>query len=64
MKVNIEKIRNLRKTSKMTQQETGDVIGCTFSGYCKKERGQRSFSAAEIAILAGRFGVPMNDLFI
>jgi len=64
MKVNVEKIKHLRKTSKMTLCETGAVIGCTPSGYCKKERGQRSFSAAEIAILAGRFGVPMNDLFI
>ena len=64
MQVDIMKIRNLRKSRKLTMTQAGEIIGCTMSGYAKKERGQRSFSAAEVAILANRFGVPINDLFL
>jgi DNA-binding XRE family transcriptional regulator len=44
IRVDLGKIKQLRKACKMTQTEVGAIIGCTTGGYYREERADEDLS--------------------
>lgn len=52
-----ERIRVLRKTKDITQQQMADSLGMTVSSYNMKENGKRPIDTDELERIAGVLGV-------
>jgi len=64
-KVNLEKIRHLRKSNKLSQEEMAEKLGLnTKYPYHRKEMGYQSFTAEELQHIAQIFGRPMEYFFV
>jgi len=62
--VDLEKIRKLRKSRKLTQREMGIRLGYrTALGYHYLEKGKCRIAADQLAQIAGILGVPVSDLY-
>lgn len=57
------KIRELRRSRKMTQEELGHLIGIRNSAVSAVERGVNSFDANTLFTIAKIFDVKVDDLF-
>lgn len=63
-KVNLEKIRQLRKELKLSQGDMAEIIGLkSLYPYHRKEQGAQSFSAEEIHAIATYFEKPLEYFF-
>jgi transcriptional regulator with XRE-family HTH domain len=64
-KVNLEKIKQLRKSQKLSQRDMADILGFnTLYPYHRKESGSQPFTADEIHTIAKYFNVPVEYFFI
>lgn len=62
--LNLEKIRNMRKKNKLSQEELADLLGFkSIYSYNRKELGHVKFSADELHVLASFYGVPSEYFF-
>ncbi len=65
MRVDLAKIRELRKAANLTQADLAKTLGYVSAvGYLYLEKGRCKISAAQLATIANTFGVPMTDLLI
>ncbi|MBU9711116.1 helix-turn-helix transcriptional regulator [Evansella tamaricis] len=63
-KVNIEKIKQLRKQKKLSQSEMAKVLGFnSLYPYQRKETGTQSFTAEELHTIASYFNHPIEYFF-
>lgn len=63
-RVNLRKIKELRKKAGMTQKDMALLLGYkTLFPYFRKENGKQPFKAEEIIIIARHFGVPVENFF-
>jgi transcriptional regulator with XRE-family HTH domain len=63
-KVNLERIKQLRKLNKLSQEEMADKLGFnTKYPYHRKELGNQAFTAEELQHIAHIFGKPMEYFF-
>lgn len=63
-KVNLKKIKLLRKKNKLSLQEMSEKLGYeSQNGYYYLETGRNKFSAEAIAKVADIFQVPIESLF-
>lgn len=64
MKVNLEKIRDLRKQKKLSQEKVAFYLGYdnVFS-YHRKEKGEQPFLASDIMSLSNLFNQPCEYFF-
>lgn len=63
-KVNLERIRQLRKVNKLSQEEMADKLGFNNKyPYHRKEVGSQSFTAEELQHIAYIFNKPMEYFF-
>ncbi len=63
MKVNLNKIKQLRTEHGFTHAEVSKYLGFkSQQGYFYKENGIRDFSAVELGKVAALFGVTADDL--
>lgn len=62
--LNLEKIKNLRKEKKLSQEELAELLGFkSIYSYNRKELGHVKFSADELHALANFFKVPSEYFF-
>lgn len=62
-KVNIEKIKQMRKGAHLTLEEMAHHLGYESpNGYYYLERGRSKFTAETLAEVADLFGVPIEEL--
>jgi len=65
MQVDLAQIRALRKRAGLTQADMARVLGYkTAVGYLYLEKGRCRVSAAQLATIANKLGVPITDLLI
>lgn len=63
-KVNLEKIKRLRKIHKLSQGDMAELIGLnSLYPYHRKESGHQSFTAEEINTIAEFFKEPLENFF-
>ncbi|AFC28361.1 hypothetical protein PM3016_1436 [Paenibacillus mucilaginosus 3016] len=63
-KVNLRKIKQLRKEAKFSLDEMAQLLGYESpNGYYYLEIGRGKFSAEALAKVADKFGVPIDELF-
>ena len=63
-KVNLEKIKKLRKKHKLSQGEMAEIIGLnTLYPYHRKESGNQAFKAEELHAISKYFGVSTEYFF-
>lgn len=63
-KLNLEKIKQLRKTHKLSQSNMAELMGLnTVYPYHRKESGNQSFTAEELHTIAKFFDVPVEYFF-
>lgn len=63
-KVNLEKIKQLRKDHKLSQADMADLLGLnSLYPYHRKESGAQSFKAEEIYSIAVFFQKPVEYFF-
>jgi putative transcriptional regulator len=63
-KVNLEKIKQLRKSQKLSQSDMAKILGFnTLYPYHRKESGSQPFTADEIHAIAKYFNVPVEYFF-
>lgn len=63
-KVNLEKIKQLRKDHKLSQGDMADLLGLnSLYPYHRKESGAQSFTAEEIHSIAVFFQKPVEYFF-
>ena len=63
MRVNLEKLKRLRKKKGLTLLAVSEHLGFkSQQGYFYKESGVRAISAVELGALAALYGVSMDDL--
>lgn len=63
-KVNLERIKQLRKKNKLSQEEMANLLGMkSLYPYHRKERGEQSFTAEELHSIAKIFIVPVEYFF-
>ena len=58
----MNRIKELRKQKKVTQQEVAEAIGVTRRGFQKWENGESQITLKNAAQLADYFGVPLSYL--
>lgn len=58
------KLYELRKRSKLSQQEVADFLGITRISYGQKERGASQFQQDEMFKLANMFHKPISEIFL
>ncbi len=56
------RVRELREAREMTQSELAALLGVSVPTVSRLESGERGLTAEELALLAGRFGVPADLL--
>jgi transcriptional regulator with XRE-family HTH domain len=59
---NGEKLKELRKASKLNQEELGNILGITKSSVCCYEKGTRTPLIRELVKIADYFNVSANIL--
>ncbi len=57
------KIVEYRKQANITQEELAEFLGCSQGQVSKYERGERDVSAFELARLARRLQVPIEEFY-
>ncbi|MFZ5688626.1 MAG: helix-turn-helix transcriptional regulator [Bacillota bacterium] len=63
-RVNLRKIKSLRKQRKLTQKYMAKLLGYeTDVGYHYLETGRRQIRAEQLAIIASELGVSVEDLY-
>lgn len=63
-RVNLEKIKRMRKNAHITLEEMAKHLGYeSLNGYYYLECGRSKFTAETLAEVADIFGVPIEDLF-
>lgn len=63
-KINLEKLKELRKKRNLSQSDMAKVLGFnTLYPYHRKEGGNQPFTAEELHALANYFGVPLEYFF-
>lgn len=63
-KLNLEKIKQLRKNKRLSQGDMARIIGLnTLYPYHRKESGAQSFTAEELHTIAEYFGLPVEYFF-
>ncbi|MEW5321297.1 helix-turn-helix transcriptional regulator [Geobacillus thermoleovorans] len=63
-KLNLHKVRELRKEKGLSQEDVANMLGFkTVYPYHRKECGQQSFTAEELMMLAQIYGVPYEIFF-
>lgn len=60
--LNVDRLKDLRKKNRMTQEEVAKLISMERSGYTKVEIGTRSISMEALAILAKHFNCSTDYL--
>ncbi|HET7657879.1 MAG TPA: helix-turn-helix transcriptional regulator [Bacillales bacterium] len=64
-RVDIDKIKRMRKSSRITLEEMAKHLGYKSpNGYYYLERGRSKFTAETLAEVADILGAPMEDLFL
>jgi transcriptional regulator with XRE-family HTH domain len=64
LRVDLARLRELREAAGETQTDVAAVLGYqTRIGYSYLESGRCRLSAAQIALLAQHYGVPLESLF-
>lgn len=64
IKIDLDKLKKLRKQNKLTQEEVARVLGYKSAlGYHYLENGRCQIKAEQIVILADIFKVPIVELF-
>ncbi|PCI63710.1 MAG: hypothetical protein COB37_04590 [Kordiimonadales bacterium] len=58
-----QRVRQLRKERRITQQKLAEAIGLTFQQIQKYERAGNRISASKLVGIAGILEVPVADLF-
>jgi transcriptional regulator with XRE-family HTH domain len=58
-----ENIRSLREQKELTQAVVAQVLGLSQSAYSKRESGQQSFSAFEVAAIARVTKADIRSIF-
>lgn len=56
----IERLKHIRTSSDMSQQNMADLIGLPFRTYFKNETGERDLKAGELVIILEHFGIDAN----
>jgi putative transcriptional regulator len=65
IKVNLDKIRECRKSEGLSQEEVAKILGFnTVYPYHRKESGQQSFTAEELMKLAQLYNLSYENFFI
>jgi transcriptional regulator with XRE-family HTH domain len=63
-KVNIEKIKTLRKEAKISLEKMSEILGYDSpNGYYYLETGRIKFPAEKLAVVARTLNVPIETLF-
>ncbi len=57
-------LTKLRKEQEMTQEQMGQLIGCSASNYNRKERGKMNFRISEMEIIKKHFNKPLDEIFL
>ncbi|KLR75303.1 hypothetical protein ABH20_01020 [Geobacillus sp. T6] len=64
-KLNLEKIKELRKRKGLSQDDVAKMLGFkSVYPYHRKESGQQSFTAEELMMLSQIYNVPYKDFFV
>jgi putative transcriptional regulator len=64
VKVNLDKIKELRKEKGLSQEDVAKMLGFkTVYPYHRKESGQQSFTAEELMTLSQIYNVPYEKFF-
>lgn len=64
IKVNLEKIKRLRKSKKLSQGDMAKIVGFnSLYPYHRKESGIQDFTANELYAIANFFEVPIEYFF-
>lgn len=61
--INLSKIKGLRAEHGDTQEDLAAFLGLSLNGYQRKERGETDFKAVEIAMIALKYTVEVNNLY-
>lgn len=63
-KLNLEKVKELRKEKGLSQEEVAKILGLkTVYPYHRKESGRQSFTAEELMMLSNIYNVPCEKFF-
>ena len=57
----MEALKQLRKNSKISQEEMARTIGISLRAYQLKEKGETEFLFSEIVKIADKLGLELND---
>lgn len=57
-----KKIYEKRKEKRLTQEQLGELLGMTSSGYAKIERGLSNFSISRLVEVAKKLDVELGDI--
>lgn len=63
MTLNLGKLKEMRKTKGLTQEELGAKLNLSINGYSMIERGERRITLDRAMILARIFEVTIEELF-
>ncbi|GGK20913.1 hypothetical protein GCM10010965_12510 [Caldalkalibacillus thermarum] len=64
MRIDLDKIKELRKKQKLSQKEFADLLGFrSVYQYNRKETGKQPFTALELRMIADHFNVPLEYFF-
>lgn len=59
-----KKLAALRRYHNLSQKEMADLIGVDLRTYINKENGQSQFKANEMFIIARKFQMPIDEIFL
>ena len=57
----MEALKQLRKNSKISQEEMGRPLNISLRAYQLKEKGESELKLSELIILADKLGLELND---
>lgn len=64
MKVPQDKLAALRRYRNIPQRELADELKITLRAYANKEKGITQFTASEMFIIAKKFNMKIEDIFL
>lgn len=58
------KLEELRELKKVTQEELANLLNINTTTYRRKEKGDAEFKASEMFIIAQRFNLEIEEIFL